>query len=42
MTMLSSRNPDSFQLIPRTGFQAWMAEPARARSPEMDYGAGGP
>ncbi len=36
--MLSSGNPDSFQLVPRTGCQAWMAEPARARSPEVDYG----
>lgn len=38
MTMLSSHHPTSFPLIPRAGFQVWMAEPGRARSLEVDYG----
>lgn len=36
MTKISPDSPD--QLIPRSGFQVWIAEPARARSPEVDYG----
>lgn len=33
-TSLDSSDP----LVPRSGFQGWIAEPARARSPEVDYG----
>ena len=33
-TPLGRSNP----LVPRSAFQAWIAEPARARSPEVDYG----
>ena len=36
MTKISPDSSD--QLIPRSGFQVWIAEPARARSPEVDYG----
>jgi hypothetical protein len=38
--MLMNKTPldSSDPLVPRSGFQGWIAEPARARSPEVDYG----
>lgn len=36
MTDFSPNSSD--QLVPQSGFQAWIAEPARACSPEVDYG----
>lgn len=36
---MTNISPDrSAQLVPQSGFQAWIAEPARTRSPEIDYG----
>lgn len=38
MTTLTPCKPNTTQPTLQAGFQAWIAEPARARSPEVDYG----